>query len=75
MPRALAIILGVLLLLPGACSLGFIGIFLFGGIDPYASALLTPLVGLWLVSFLVSAGGVMLIRKALRGLPQPPQAN
>ena len=58
--RILAFILGVILLLPGACSLGFM-------IATFGDSNLGSLPELWLVCILVSLGGVVLIVNALRG--------
>ena len=66
MLRVLGLIAGLALLLPGACSLGFMGIFLFGGIGPGDAGMLAPLSMLWIFCFLVSAGGVFMIRAAWR---------
>ena len=62
--RVLGFIVGMILLLPGACSLGFMVVMLR---DSSASGL-APL---WLVCFLISAGGVAMIVGAVRG-PRPP---
>ena len=65
--RVLAVIVGVILLLPGACSLGFMALMFrdssAGGLAP-----------LWSVSLLVSAGGVAMIIWAVRSSPprDPP---
>jgi hypothetical protein len=61
--RALAIVFGVILLLPGACSLGFMALMLGqpNGGDAGGLALL------WLICFAISFGGVMMIRSAIRG--------
>jgi hypothetical protein len=64
--RVLGFIVGVILLLPGACSLGFMALS-FGSSD---SGTLAPL---WIVCLLISAGGVAMIVRAVRG-PQPPPA-
>jgi hypothetical protein len=64
-PRLLGC-LGAILLLPGLCSLIFAieslndaGDTVFGGKDP-------SILGLWLVCFLISAGGIALIVSAIR---------
>jgi hypothetical protein len=54
------VIIGIVLLLPGVCSLFFI----FAGGVPSGND--GALLGLWLVCFLVAFGGVMLIRQAFR---------
>ena len=56
------IVVGVILLLPGICSLFFFvvlsgDLFKSGGRDPY----LEPVIVLWLICFAISAGGVALI--------------
>ena len=57
--RVLFLLIGVILLLPGACSLGFM-VMSMG-----ESGSQGPLPLLWLICFAISFGGVMLIRKAL----------
>jgi hypothetical protein len=66
--RVLAFLIGVILLLPGACALGFMALSIGDRMS------LGPIPLLWLVCFLISAGGVALIRSALRGPPprDPP---
>jgi hypothetical protein len=56
----LMVIIGVILLLPGVCSLFFI----FAAGVPSAND--SGLLGLWAVCFVISFGGVMLIRQAFR---------
>lgn len=58
--KALQIIIGIILLLPGLCSLGFMVIMIPGMTVDAAGLWL-----LWLVGFGISAIGVWLIRKAL----------
>ena len=54
-------LLGVVLLLPGLCSLiFFVGSFPAGASDG-------SLFGLWLFTFLIAALGIVLIRYAIRG--------
>ena len=53
------VLVGIVLLLPGICSLLFIGLGGFGGGDG-------SIVGLWLLSFLIAAGGIALIAFAVR---------
>ena len=53
----LMVLIGLVLLLPGACALFFLS--MGGGTDG-------ALVMLWLVCFAISAGGVVLIAKAFR---------
>jgi hypothetical protein len=57
--RVIAFLFGVLLLLPGACSL----VFMFLSMGESGSAGL--LVILWLICFAISFGGILLIRRAL----------
>jgi hypothetical protein len=54
-------LLGVVLLLPGLCSL----IFFVGSLPAGASD--GGLFGLWLFTFLIAALGIVLIRYAIRG--------
>jgi hypothetical protein len=54
---AFLILIGVVLLLPGLCSLGFM-VAMGGGNGPL------PL--LWLLTFAIAAGGIALIRYAIR---------
>ena len=58
--RVVLFILGVILLLPGACSLGFM-------VLSFGDSSLGPLPLLWLVCILISLGGVLMIVKAVRG--------
>jgi hypothetical protein len=69
--RVLAILVGIILLLPGLCSLGFMVAFIpqFGG---GTSGDAGPLMLLWLVCFAISFGGYVMIRAALRR-GRPPQ--
>ena len=65
--RVLAFLLGLVLLLPGACSLGYMALIIPNEFkstynDPY----LPFAAMLWAFSFLVSFGGVLLIRYAWR---------
>jgi hypothetical protein len=55
----LMVIIGAILLLPGVCALVFIVAGGFSGVE-------SSIVMLWVVSLLISAGGVWLIVKALR---------
>jgi len=59
--RFLAIAFGLILLLPGLCSLGFMVVFLPGGTGAYDA----PLILVWLVCFAISFGGFTMIRRAL----------
>ena len=56
---AFLVLVGIVLLLPGICSLLFIGLGGFGGGDG-------SIVGLWFLSFLIAAGGIALIAFAVR---------
>jgi hypothetical protein len=58
---AIMIIVGVILLLPGVCALGF-GALSFA--DPGEAAGIMPFV---MVGLLLGFGGIMLIRSAIRG--------
>jgi hypothetical protein len=64
--RVLGFIVGVILLLPGACSLGFMAMSI-----GQSAGSLGPIPLLWFVCFLISAGGVAMIVKSVRG-PRPP---
>ncbi len=66
MLRALLLLFGVILLLPGACSLGFMAAFLGSGSTSDVGLLSL----LWLFCFAVSFGGIMMIRRAVVG-PRP----
>jgi hypothetical protein len=55
----LMIIGGLILLLPGACAIFFMTMGGPGGVD-------SQIVLLWVICFVVSAGGVVLILKAFR---------
>jgi hypothetical protein len=57
--KILLAILGILLLLPGLCSIIFMGMFGTGGAG--------PLWILWLITFAIAWGGLELLRKAWRG--------
>jgi len=65
--RVLALLCGLVLLLPGACSLGYMVLTLPSEFknthnDPYFSLA----VWLWAFCFLISFGGVLMIRYAWR---------
>lgn len=64
--RILAGLFGIILLLPGLCSLGFMVMEHSPG--ELASS---PIVLLWLICFGISFGGIMMIRYALRGKAPP----
>ena len=61
--RALGILIGVILLLPGACSLGFMVFFIGGALQGPGGGMsdLGPLALLWIFCFAVSLGGVAMI--------------
>jgi hypothetical protein len=70
--RALAVVFGIILLLPGLCSLGFMAILLPGSVARGGSeSAFAPFLLLWLVCFAISFGGIMMIRAGIRG-PRPP---
>jgi hypothetical protein len=75
--RVLAILFGIILLLPGLCSLGFMAFMLPAAFREGGGA--NPLVLLWLVCFAISYGGILMIRYGVRGerdrTPQPPSSN
>ena len=70
MGRAIAIFLGILLLLPGVCALGFMGISLtmLPGLGPsdwaQIGGIAIPALLLWSVCFAISYGGFLLIKRA-----------
>jgi hypothetical protein len=57
---ALLILIGIVLLLPGLCSLFFVTAFLSGKGSAGGLGVL------WLITFVVAAGGILLIRYAWR---------
>jgi hypothetical protein len=63
-------VLGVILLLPGLCSLLFI-ISMAGEIR-MSDPIVQLIVGLWVICFLVSAGGVALLYAARKGARKSP---
>jgi hypothetical protein len=66
--RVLALLFGVVLLLPGVCSLGFMAMFIPDAVSRSgASGELAPLAALWAACFAISFGGFLLIRNAVRG--------
>jgi hypothetical protein len=65
--RVFGIILGVILLLPGACSLVVMSQVDFRKGEP---SFFAPF---WIVGFLISAGGVAMIVKSVRGPRAPPR--
>ena len=76
--RVLALLAGVILLLPGLCSAGFVLVFIplagrAGAAGGILQFVFSPLGLLCLVCFLISFGGAVIIRNALRG-PNPPAA-
>jgi len=65
---ALMILVGIILLLPGLCS--FILIVMLVPDDPVGTFRQPDLVLVWIACFAVAAGGVLLIRRAVKG-PRP----
>lgn len=63
--RVLAVLFGIILLLPGLCSLGFMAVVLPG--NPGSGGWL-----LWIICFAISFGGILMIRAGISG-PQPPR--
>jgi len=66
--RVVAALFGIIMLLPGLCSLGFMGVFLSGffrGGSGGGVGGLIPL--LWLVCFGISFCGILLLRFAFTG--------
>lgn len=61
---ALMIFAGILMLLPGLCSIW--GVMAITGIDP-RGAQDPRMIALWVVCFAISIAGILLIRRALRG--------
>lgn len=70
MLRVLAILFGIVLMLPGLCALGSIVVFArdLEHMGPDAVMILA----LWFVCFAISFGGVMLIRRGGRRTATPP---
>jgi hypothetical protein len=67
--RVILVMIGIILLLPGLCSLGFMVAFipqLKGNMQD-----LSGLVPIWLLGFAISFGGIQLIRGALRSTRPP----
>jgi hypothetical protein len=64
---ALIIVIGIVLLLPGICSLIFIATFFAE--DPSGFFTEGGLLLLWLFCFAIAAGGILLIRRAWAGRP------
>jgi hypothetical protein len=65
--KVLLIVVGVILILPGICSLG--AIVIVSGINPTGVLNDGGLVSLWAVCFLVAGAGILLIRHAVRRNP------
>ena len=55
-------LLGIVLMLPGVCSLVFVVAFVGGGGAPNPGSI----VGIWMLSFLLAAAGIALIVWAIR---------
>ncbi len=66
--RAILILVGIILLLPGICSVLFVASDIGGILYSiyHMEADIFLLVVLWIVCVAVAAGGVLLIRKAVR---------
>jgi len=62
----LMVLVCIILLLPGVCAAGFI---ISSGSLSISDAL--PWLGLWLICFLISAGGVFLLYRAFHKTPGP----
>ena len=77
--RVIAFLIGLVLLLPGACAF----VFLLGGVtalpelgsgewrDPNVWGLIGIAASGWGVCFLISFGAIIVMRNALRSPPQP----
>ena len=65
--RVLGFIVGVILLLPGACSLEFMVMSLW-------DRDVRSLAGLWLIGLPIGFGGIVMIVNAVRG-PRPPRRD
>jgi hypothetical protein len=66
----LMILAGAILLLPGLCSALFMGTLIYE--EPMGLFREPGFVLLWLVCFAIAWGGILLIRRAIRGRPQSP---
>ncbi|MDR3465174.1 MAG: hypothetical protein P4M07_04440 [Xanthobacteraceae bacterium] len=67
---ALMFLTGIILLLPGLCSLAVM-VAMIAAVFQEGSRVLTdpnapPIIGLWLVTFAIAAAGILLIRRAAR---------
>jgi hypothetical protein len=79
--RVVAFLFGLILLLPGACAFAF----MLGGISALPSlgsgewrdSAIWGMIGIatigWGFCFLISFGGIMIMRGALNPTPEPPQ--
>ena len=65
--RALAVIFGIILLLPGLCSLGFMALFIPEAFRSGGAGENSLLLVLWLVCFAISYGGILMIRYGALG--------
>jgi hypothetical protein len=70
--RVLAVLFGIILLLPGLCSLGFMAILLPAGASGGNASVYGMFGLLWIVCFAISFGGILMIRAGIRG-PRTPQ--
>ena len=77
MLRVLGAIVGVILLLPGVCSLRFMAVLVPDTLKrPSHVSDLGALEALWLFCFAISFGGILMIRAALRRSgPTPPRTG
>jgi hypothetical protein len=75
MIRALLLLTGAVLLLPGLCSLGLMSSMLIGALRVGPSPLgeLASGLPILLITLAIGWGGVILIRKALRPPPAAPR--
>jgi uncharacterized membrane protein YjjB (DUF3815 family) len=62
-----AIVAGAILLLPGICAAAFMAGF---ATDPGTLFVSPGLLILWFICFAISAGGIMLIRRAIKRPPR-----
>jgi len=67
------LVVGILLLLPGACSLFFmISLIAEKPSSPFSDPYVEIFYGFWFVSFIISAIGIALIVAARKKAPTPP---
>jgi hypothetical protein len=59
------IVIGIILLLPGVCSLGFSGLAIYGvATQSGGTSFLNTVIPFSIIGFAISAGGIVLIRQA-----------